>query len=468
MKWFALIVVFLLLPRPVAAVPPPDFVFNVWAQMMQAFSFIFVFLSGSISFLIRRFRPAHIVLAIVAVLVVAGAGAYWYGLYRQRQALSLWLADSKKYEQYYAETAPRQNPESATSGGLDQLQVGSTSSTLLVATSTFYAAFPLTDAYAKFIADYYQSIAEHNFARAYAMSAQTVNIATFKSWYAGVDRITLDKLVRIDDRRSSLELTLFEGPTVTRYGVVMSLSVENGLPVRVAGSLVRTLETAGALAATSITSLSNDEFRALISHPDEIFVLDAREDLEFENGHFPGSAHIRFADLVAGRWIEVPTGKTIVVICWSGIRGKEVAEFLRGKELSAQFLVDGAIGWYNAGGLWEGNVVFSARYQAEQYTRTFTTAEIKDAQARGIVIVDSREPWKFNKWHIPGSVNIPIFYTPTVGFENAFSQVRAGAEIITVCDAYVNCFDAKITGVELERRGHNFLGRYARPWEYGK
>jgi hypothetical protein len=48
-----------------------------------------------------------------------------------------------------------------------------------------------------------------------------------------------------------------------------------------------------------------------------------------------------------------------------------------------------------------------------------------------------------------------------------FAQVAPGSRVITVCDGYVNCFDAKITGVELEQRGHTFLGRYNKPWEYG-
>jgi len=34
-----------------------------------------------------------------------------------------------------------------------------------------------------------------------------------------------------------------------------------------------------------------------------------------------------------------------------------------------------------------------------------------------------------------------------------------------VCDSFVNCFDAVLTGTELERRGHIFLGRYNSPWE---
>ena len=57
-------------------------------------------------------------------------------------------------------------------------------------------------------------------------------------------------------------------------------------------------------------------------------------------------------------------------------------------------------------------------------------------------------------------------YTPTNDLEKAFAQVPAGSTVITVCDNYVNCFDAKITAVELEERGNAFIGRYNKPWEY--
>jgi len=85
-----------------------------------------------------------------------------------------------------------------------------------------------------------------------------------------------------------------------------------------------------------------------------------------------------------------------------------------------------------------------------------------------VILVDTREPYKFKQSHIAGSINIPIMYTAMINVENVFKQVPENSKVITVCDGYVNCFDAKITGVELERRGHQFLGRYNKPWEYAK
>jgi rhodanese-related sulfurtransferase len=171
---------------------------------------------------------------------------------------------------------------------------------------------------------------------------------------------------------------------------------------------------------------------------------------------------------LAGQWEILPRDKFIYVFCWSGMRGKEVAEFLRTKNLVASYLENGADGWVNFGGTWTGGVKFSDQYPDERYQIVFSTDEVKALAAQGIFLVDTREPERFAVSHIVGSVNIPIMYTPTADLNTVFSHVPAGSSVITVCDGYINCFDAKITGVELERRGYQFLGRYNKPWEYGE
>ena len=89
---------------------------------------------------------------------------------------------------------------------------------------------------------------------------------------------------------------------------------------------------------------------------------------------------------------------------------------------------------------------------------------MKEKINQGVKLVDSRPPWKFKQSSLPNSVNIPLMYTPTSNLEGAFGQLSGGGEVIVICDDYVNCFDAKLTGVELERRGYTFLGRYNKPW----
>lgn len=216
-------------------------------------------------------------------------------------------------------------------------------------------------------------------------------------------------------------------------------------------------------------SVSNSELKNILAtHPAEAVVLDAREDVEYDNGHLNGALHIRQADLKAGDWERLPKEKIVYVMCWSGIRGKEVAEFLRTKNIVARYLADGANGWVADKGSWEGNIKFTEKYTEAKYVKLFTTAQVKTQVKQGVWLVDSREPEKFKKSPIPGSVSITLLNIPTSKLSAAFAQIPAGSKVITICDAYVNCFDAKMTGVELEKRGYDFLGRYNTPWEYGK
>ncbi len=205
-------------------------------------------------------------------------------------------------------------------------------------------------------------------------------------------------------------------------------------------------------------AISNEEFSALENSSP--YILDAREDEEFEIGFYPGSHHLRFADVLAGSWTALPTDRVVYVMCWSGIRGSEAAKFLREKGIVARYLEDGAKGWVDAGGTWEGGILFSSKYSEPRYTGTFTTAEVHELVADGAVLVDARQPDAFAISHLPGSVNISIFFTPTAELEALFAQVPAGSKVVTVCDDFVSCFDAKIAGVRLEKRGDIFLGRY--------
>lgn len=219
------------------------------------------------------------------------------------------------------------------------------------------------------------------------------------------------------------------------------------------------------LASTS-TVITNKDFQTLLSQKKSLFILDARENLEYDNGHFPGALHIRMADLKIGRWKELPKNQTIYVLCWSGIRGKEVTDFLRAQGLTARFIEKGASGWVEFGGAWEGKIKFEETYTDPRYKKLFTQEQMKQQITSGVVLVDSREPERYKRGHMKGSINIPLLQTPTKDLERVFGQVRVGETVITICDEFVNCFDAKITGVELEKRGVTFLGRYSSPWEF--
>ncbi|MDP2642969.1 MAG: rhodanese-like domain-containing protein [Candidatus Peregrinibacteria bacterium] len=511
---FALICV-IAFPQTVHAVPPPDFIFNIGSQIAQVASIAAIFLAAifSVSYqfiktklaLMQSNKIIFISISLVAIIGVSVGSAYLYGNYKQNLEYEKWLEESQKYtqlpaeEQQYLKKIPRQKTEEniaqiEETTAIDKLKIGDVpkiSRQIKEENLKFVSTIknPDKDTSIKFIEDYYKAIANQDLEKAYEMSKKSTSLATFKSWYVNTTKITLDNLVRIDDSTSSLELTLYEGDKYIRYGVLMKLKIQDNTPIQIANSNVRTLsegklvEKGDQIIAEkgdqpadfysenqkNALSISNADFNKILkSNKNDYIVIDARENLEYENGYLQGSTHVRFADLQAGKWIELPENKYVYVLCWSGIRGKEVAEFLRTKNIVASYLENGANGWVEWGGSWIGNIKFAEKYSGEKYKKIFTTSEVKEKVENGVILVDSREPWKFENWHIEGSVNIPIMYTPTKDIEKAFAQVPQGSTVITICDDYVNCFDAKITAVELEERGIEFLGRYNKPWEYAQ
>ena len=108
---------------------------------------------------------------------------------------------------------------------------------------------------------------------------------------------------------------------------------------------------------------------------------------------------------------------------------------------------EGANGWVKYGGLWEGSISIRAKYPQPEYGRVLTYDELKAYESQGITIIDSRPRSKYNAWHIPNTENIPVIYTPTAQLEQLLDAVPDGP-VITVCDDYVGCFDAMITGMK--------------------
>lgn len=466
----------LLIPAPAHAVPPPDFLFSIGSQVVQVFSFVLIGFSAVFAALRRFFvghpiliRHGYIVWPIVIVATVVGsillAGAY--GSWQQKRDFEKWVA---------------LNSQSTANGGgsIDQLHLDEPAPTVVPPASTNTA----TEAGEQFIRTYYQNIADKKFDAAYAVSTKTVSAETFASWYAATTSLTVDSLQRITDNEYSLGITVKELSATTRYGVLMVLVKENDA-YHIASSTVRILTDSDttkvppadsqAPAATDTyyaahnqeaLSISNSDFAALVRSGANVYVLDAREDEEYDIGRYPGSHHIRFADVQAGRWIEIPTDRPIVVFCWSGIRGKEVATFLREKHIAARYVEDGASGWVTNKGAWDGGIYFTKVYAAQRYSIVFTKSQVEKFVRQGAVLVDSRPAVAYEKFHIANSVSLPVLYTPTASLDAALANVPAGKSVITVCDDFVSCFDARVAGVKLEKAGHEFLGRYNKPWEF--
>lgn len=444
------------------AVPPPDFIFNVGTQIVQAFSIGVLFLTAIIAS-VRQYARVYFDTmkhkklfwagtGLVVIFVAIGS-AYYYGQYAQNAEYEKWLADSQK----------NSVPLDIANSPLDKLK---NTAPALVPAPIF--ALPDTPAIA-FIKNYYANLGSGHIKEAYDVSKKSVSYETFVGWYKNTSGVSVDNVQSIDDTKYSLELTLKEKTGITRYGVLMTIALDPATTkFIITNSQVRILNDHAPQAQPLVSdpsslSISNQEFQTVLNNNSSPYILDAREDEEVEIGRFPGSTHIRFADIQAGRWIDVPTDQPVYVLCWSGMRGKDVAEFLRTKNIQSRYIENGASGWVANKGKWDGEINFTSKYGSDHYKRVLTTDETKQKQKDGAFLVDSRMPSQYNKHHMEGSINIPMIYTPTSKIESELARVPAGAPVITVCDDFISCFDAKVTGIKLEKRGHEFLGRYNKP-----
>jgi rhodanese-related sulfurtransferase len=440
MIYFSLILTLLFIPVITHAVPPPEFIVQITSQIVPIFGWIFAFLvtSFTVSFqFIRRLISHKYIVIIVSILGIFGVSfgvAYGIDLYLQKKQLEEVAAQISAQQEAYAEKIEEKEK-------LEEIQ---------------------DTAAATFIRTYYEYIAVGDLNGAYSMTPKNTSYEEFVSRYTSVTNVRVEKVEKMDSYNYSVRVVLIEGSVETAYGIVTTLTLDqNGNPL--------TLDSTDSIelgnGTTPIDTIANHEitnevFSHIIQTTSTVFVLDAREKIEYEYGHYPSSTHIKFADLdEGGEWVKLPKDVPVYVFCWSGIRGSMVVTFLRSKGIDAYYLKDGAQGWVESGGIWEGEVSFSAVYEAERYSKLFTTEQVIDLKKEGVVLIDSREPSTAKQKPLAGSIPLRIMYTPTREMDSILSVVPPESQVVVVCDNYVDCFDARLVGIELERRGHTFLGR---------
>jgi rhodanese-related sulfurtransferase len=83
--------------------------------------------------------------------------------------------------------------------------------------------------------------------------------------------------------------------------------------------------------------------------PDDVYLIDVREDDEWLAGHAPSAVHLPMTQLPE-RLAEVPAGQDVVIVCRSGHRSAEVTRFLIAQGYqNVRNLADGMFGWAAAG-----------------------------------------------------------------------------------------------------------------------
>jgi len=67
-----------------------------------------------------------------------------------------------------------------------------------------------------------------------------------------------------------------------------------------------------------INKINPDELKDLIANnPDSIYILDIRSAADYAAGHVAGAVNVPFKE-VGSKFDQLPKGKTIIVICYTG------------------------------------------------------------------------------------------------------------------------------------------------------
>jgi rhodanese-related sulfurtransferase len=96
----------------------------------------------------------------------------------------------------------------------------------------------------------------------------------------------------------------------------------------------------------SVPDIAPDEARRLADGG--AFLLDVREDDEWEAGHAPDAVHVAMS-LIPDRIDQIPTDRTVVCVCRVGGRSVAVAGTLAGAGLDVRNLDGGMLAWESAG-----------------------------------------------------------------------------------------------------------------------
>ncbi|AMN43849.1 PEP/pyruvate-binding domain-containing protein [Rhodoplanes sp. Z2-YC6860] len=199
------------------------------------------------------------------------------------------------------------------------------------------------------------------------------------------------------------------------------------------------------------------------------FLLDIRESAETEMGTMPGAKIVRFPDVKSSN-IDFK-GKTALLYCHNGNRGYETCQALAAMGIDCRYLIGGLEKWLvekrpltglHARTLDDLRAVPKHRNQSV----LLDTPQVRELiQNEDAVFVDVRYPGEFANDRLPGAINLPIRPTPTEELKTKIAQLPH-KPIIVPCYDRRSCFFGEVLGLELDRAGFDYRGRYTLPWEY--
>ena len=104
-----------------------------------------------------------------------------------------------------------------------------------------------------------------------------------------------------------------------------------------------------AIGELDLADTINVQTVASVKDRSDVFVIDVREQFEYDEGHIPGVTLIPMGE-VADRLAEIPTDKEVIVTCRSGNRSGQVTDFLRQQGFDNVHNMEGGIVAWEAAG----------------------------------------------------------------------------------------------------------------------
>ena len=231
-------------------------------------------------------------------------------------------------------------------------------------------------------------------------------------------------------------------------------------------------ETRYSAQAAHPLGISTEDAAALLGDPGQpglTVFYDIRETGENAMGTLPGATHMRFPDFLQSAPLQ--PGQRVVLFCHNGNRSSETCEALSARGIDCRFITGGIEKWIVEGRPFSDARVTSladlrAIPEYPNKDRLLGTEDFRSRLAEGdLQIVDTRYPGDFEAGHLPGAVNIPIRALPTKELRARISALRK-VPTVAACYDRRSCFMAQVLGLELDRAGIAFEGRYTTPWDY--
>lgn len=203
------------------------------------------------------------------------------------------------------------------------------------------------------------------------------------------------------------------------------------------------------------------EFQQIVKD-EEYLIVDIRDIHAYQSGHLEGSLHMRWADLVRGRWKELRSYKDtpILIVCFFGTTGTITSNFLAAQGFSKLYVPDGGLLTLNKQETIPLLGTIKFKYHAQMIDRLSNT-EIIDLKKEDAIIIDVRSPESYND----DTVVAPDIYffrefktLPEI--QTFLDSLEPDRSYVSLCNSDLSCFQGEMLLHDLKTAGLTAGGTY--------